>query len=168
MRILMSAFAAAGSLALASCGPPASIFSDGASALPAHDLLVVEADTLVIDGQRIRLANAVAPKAPPFAGCWAEAVAAREARAAAEELLAQAYDIRLATTARAAPDGSPLAQVALDGEDLGQALIERGLAVRRASEPFQWCAPVDMARMSDPYLASPWKQPAAFAGNGAP
>ena len=58
--------------------------------------------------------------------------------------------------------------MALDGEDLGQALIERGLAVRRASEPFQWCAPVDMARMSDPYLASPWKQPAAFAGNGAP
>ena len=124
---------------------------------------MVEADTLVIDGRRIRLANAVTPKAPPFAGCWAEAVAAREARAAAEDLLKRAYDIRLTTTARAAPDGSPLAQVALDGEDLGQALIERGLAVRRAAEPFHWCAPVDMARMSDPYLASPFKPPAATA-----
>lgn len=167
MRLPTTALAAAASLVLAGCGPPASIFSDGASALPAHDLLVVEADTLVIDGQRIRLANAVAPKAPPYAGCWAEAVAAREARAAAQDLLAQAYDVRLSTTARSAPDGAPLAQVALDGEDLGQALIERGLAVRRAAEPFQWCAPVDMARMSDPYLASPWKQPAAYAQDAA-
>ena len=163
MRLLMSLSAVAASLTLASCGPPASIFSDGASALPAHDLLVVEADTLVIDGQRIRLANAVAPKAPPFAGCWAEAVAAREARAVTEGLLAQAYDIRLTVSARPVAHGSPLAQVTLDGEDLGQALIERGLAVRRGAEPFLWCAPVDMARMSDPYLASSWKPPAGAA-----
>jgi endonuclease YncB( thermonuclease family) len=133
-------------IVLASCqktpDPPASI-------LPPPGLgdrvRVLSADALVIDGRHVRLANAYAPQAVPDARCWAEASAAKQANAWVRAKMREARTIAIEPTSGFDEFHRDLAQVSLDGIDLGQALYEAGLASRRSSGRdgrFPWCDPI--------------------------
>ncbi|EJL21428.1 micrococcal nuclease-like nuclease [Caulobacter sp. AP07] len=134
--------------------PPASI-----SAPPGlgDRVRVLSADALVIDGRHVRLANAYAPQGVPDARCWAEAAAAKQVT---DWVRAKVRDARI--VAIETPDGfdefhRELAVVRLDGEDLGQALYEAGLAGRRTDAAygrFSWCEPISGKAAGAPAVGS--------------
>jgi endonuclease YncB( thermonuclease family) len=118
---------------------------------------VLSADALVIDGRHVRLANAYAPQGVPDARCWAEAAAAKQVT---DWVRGKVRDAR--TVAIETPDGfdefhRELAVVRLDGEDLGQALYEAGLAGRRTDAAygrFSWCEPISGKAAGAPVVGS--------------
>jgi hypothetical protein len=127
----------AATLGAAACVPRASIYAENSGEL--HDVRVLAADRLVIDGQSLTLADAQAPRPAPDAACRAEAVAARQAVEAARSALAAARHVDVRRT-EAAGD---LRLVNVDGFDLGQTLISQGLAVDRTDAPVDWCLRAD-------------------------
>jgi endonuclease YncB( thermonuclease family) len=46
-----------------------------------------------------------------------------------------------------------LSRVSLDGRDLGQALVDRGMAAPPGERTFDWCAPLSASLASGPPLA---------------
>ncbi|KRA62018.1 nuclease [Caulobacter sp. Root655] len=134
--------------------PPASI-----SAPPGlgDRVRVLSADAFVIDGRHVRLANAYAPQGVPDARCWAEAAAAKQVTDWVRGKVREARVVAIET-----PDGfdefhRELAVVRLDGEDLGQALYEAGLASRRTEAAygrFSWCEPISAKAAGAPAVGS--------------
>ena len=110
--------------------------------VPRPAVVVVEGDAMVVDGQHIRLSNAYAPRTAPHAHCWAEALAARQAREALRGLIAEAREIKVTATGGVDEYNRAFSRVSLDGLDLGQTLHDRGLAAVPSAQPFDWCAPV--------------------------
>jgi micrococcal nuclease len=114
------------------------IMSASASAAPG-DCRAIDGDTYECSGARIRLEHIDAPEL--HARCAAELDAARAARAFAQAALDGAREIRIEIGRRAKDRyGRTLARVVIDGRDLGELLIEAGLArsyhgERRAG----WC-----------------------------
>ena len=100
---------------------------------------VVEAHSLVIDGQRVRLSNADAPELFPGARCWAEAVLAKQAFFTVLETVQQGRDVLLRPAGRQNRWGQALAEVTVDEVDLGDLLYEQGLASRPTGRRFDWC-----------------------------
>jgi endonuclease YncB( thermonuclease family) len=119
-----------------------------------NHVLAVEADALVINGRHVRLANAAGPERLPRAHCWAEALAAREARARVTALATQARNIQVEPTGGRDEYGRERAKVVLDGLDLGDQLVDSGWAVRPGAEPFDWCAPVSTNMAGGPNVGS--------------
>jgi endonuclease YncB( thermonuclease family) len=112
----------------------------------------VQPDALVVDGRHVRLSNALAPQLVPHAHCWAEAMAARQARDAVRSLVAEARDVAVTPTGGVDEYNRSLSRVSLDGRDLGQALVDHGMAAP-GGRPFDWCAPVSTGLASGPPLA---------------
>lgn len=109
-----------------------------------HAVRVIDGDTFVIDGETIRLSNIDAPETGARAGCWAEARLATEATYALE-LAAASWAIMPPLVTREGQDryGRTLARVSLqDGSDIGQAMIDKGLAVEWTGRRWDWCGPV--------------------------
>lgn len=134
-------------LALASCGvSPDQPAPTGD--LPPASIRVIDGDTFVMDGETIRIANIDTPETPPRSRCPAEALLAQQAtdglRAVmlgepGEEGLGGPYTLH-----REGPDryGRTLATVsAIFGEDVGEEMIRRGLAVRWSGRRADWCTP---------------------------
>ena len=133
MKTLFAAAAAAASLALLACTPHPSIYADNQPA-ETHEIRVISADHLVIDGQELTLADAVAPKAGGQAACDAERLAGVEAAAKVRSMLLSARHLEVQTAA-----GATARLVNVDGLDLGQAMIAQGVAVAPRAEPMDWC-----------------------------
>jgi hypothetical protein len=130
---------------LAACGPRETKeppFRPPAQASVAERVKVLNADVFVIDGRHIRLADAVAPQPIPDARCWAEALAAKQATAAARELVRSADDLRVEPTGARDEYNREIAHVVLDNQDLGRTLHDMGIVADTSSGRFGWCDPI--------------------------
>ena len=155
-RIAAVAAAALAVAALQGCGRsrPAEDAPAAADPLPplSDRVRVVEAHSLVIDGQRVRLSNADAPELFPGARCWGEAVLAKEAFFTVQEAVQLGQDVLLRPQGRENRWGQVLAEVTIDEVDLGDLLYGRGLAARPTGGRFDWCAEVDPGTPGAPTL----------------
>jgi micrococcal nuclease len=87
----------------------------------------LDGDTYICRGERIRLENVDAPEL--HARCAAELEAARAATRFAQAALDGAREIRIEVGRRSRDRyGRTLARVAIDGRDLGELLVDVGLA----------------------------------------
>ena len=138
---------------LSACSPHAKLFADTPSR-PMPQIMVVESDALVVDGRHVRLANAAGPQAVPHAACWAEAVAAQEARESVRALVTGAQDVTVTPTGGVDEYNRAWAHVSVDGLDLGLTLLQRGLAAPRNSHRFDWCAPLSTSINQGPSISA--------------
>lgn len=129
---------------LSACAPHSQLFSDhaGPAAAPAPKIAVLQSDVLVVNGQAVRLADAVTPQPSPDARCPAEALAARQAALRLKALASGARAVSVTPTGAKDDDNRPYAHLLLDGEDPAHDLIEEGLAVRPGAGAFNWCGPI--------------------------
>lgn len=100
--------------------------------------VVVDGDTFVLAGERIRIANIEAP-ALQAAGCKAENQLGERAKRQLESLLVTGF-ITVnrgdpATGRLKGPDGDTLATVSIDGADVGEMMIEAGAARKANAGP---------------------------------
>ena len=123
-------------LLAAACAPRPSLYADSPAA-EVHQIKVMAADRMVIDGQPLTLADAEAPRPGGEAACRAEAIAAAQASQTARSLLLGARHLEVQRGG-----SGELRLVNVDGLDLGQTLIAQGLAVARGSAPMDWCHPL--------------------------
>lgn len=100
---------------------------------------VVDGDTLDGDGVRYRLANIDAPETGDNAKCFREDERGREAKKAAIELVRGAKTVSVRRTWRIDRYRRRIAFVLVDGQDLGQLLIARGLARPWRGKRESWC-----------------------------
>lgn len=113
-----------------------------------RDVRVIDGDTLVIEGETIRLANIDAPEKPPRARCYAEARLSWDATAELERLVRSYYGDRAGVRiSREGKDqyGRTLARVSLGADDLGDRLMQDGRAVPWRGQRWDWCGAVDPA-----------------------
>jgi len=122
-----------------------------------NNVKVVDAQIMVVDGRRIRLANVEAPVLAPLARCWGEAIAAKEAVLRLQQMVREGRTVEVEATGRKDPIGRELAHVRIDGLDVGDALYEQSLVARPGERPFRWCEPMSRqtagAPPMDPVLA---------------
>ena len=128
--------------ALTACAPREDARTSSRTDVALNDVQATQGDSLMINGKHVRLANAEAPLRTPYARCWAESVAGREARKRLSELATAANEIDIQSTGKTDEYGRTIARVVLDGLDLGDSLVQDGYAVRPGEQPFNWCAPV--------------------------
>ena len=112
---------------------------------------VIDGDTFVLNGETIRISNMDAPEEGGRAGCWAEARLATEATFMLQ-VIADGWDVAPPTIQREGEDrwGRTLARVSIDTgglsrADVGEAIIEAGLAVPWTGRRWEWCQPVTSA-----------------------
>ena len=102
---------------------------------------------------QVKRVQPLTPHLVPHAHCWAEAVAAHQARDAVRNLVAEARDVTVSPTGGIDEYSRSLSRVSLDGRDLGQALVDRGMAASPGGRTFDWCAPLSTSVASGPPLA---------------
>lgn len=100
---------------------------------------VVDADTLRVDGTKVRTAHLDAPERGPRAKCDAERFLAIQAFAFAMEM-ASTRPLVIWPERRADRYGRPLVRVTVAGKDWGEAMIAESLAGRWEGERHDWCA----------------------------
>lgn len=101
-------------------------------------LIVVDGDTVKLDGVRLRLVGIDAPEAGARAHCPFEAAAADRATAR----MAQIVDagVKIEWTWEVDTWGRPLVRLRLpDGRDAGDVLVDEGLARVWTGRPEGWC-----------------------------
>jgi hypothetical protein len=145
--------AAIAAIPLVGCSRGSPLFVDVPSAR-VPQVLVLEPDALVIDGRHVRLSNAAAPHFAPHASCWAEALAAREVRQNVQGLVAGAREVTVTPTGGADEYNRILARVTVDGVDLGQSLLDDGLAAAPGATPFDWCGPLSTNIARGPHVSA--------------
>ncbi|RAK59593.1 nuclease [Phenylobacterium hankyongense] len=139
-------------LTLMACAPRPPLYAE-APPPPVDQVEVVNADALVVNGQHVRLSDAAAPQPVPEARCWAEALAARQARRATQQLTATARHVSVTVTGGRDQYDRVLGRVAVDGVDLAQTLIAQGMAM--PSQPsFDWCGSVSASLSQGARLAT--------------
>lgn len=101
----------------------------------------VDGDTIACGARHVRILNVDTPELAPHARCPAEAALAERARRFTAEQLADAkVEIRPDPTRPRDRYGRTLARVAVDGVDLGEALVAAGLARRWDGKRRSWCS----------------------------
>ena len=111
----------------------------------AERVRVLNADVFVIDGRHIRLADAVAPQPIPYARCFAEALASKQAAMAVRDLVRGAGVLRVEPTGRTDEFNRQVAHVFLDNQDLAHTLHDLGMVAEAQPGRFDWCAPLTAA-----------------------
>jgi endonuclease YncB( thermonuclease family) len=139
---------------LSGCAPRAPLFSEARPTGPTATIAVMQSDVLVIDGQAVRLADAVTPLPSPDARCAAEALAARQAALRLKELTSGVRSVQVTPTGARDSDNRPYVHVTLDGEDPAHDLIVDGLAVAPDGKPFDWCGPISASYPRAAHIAS--------------
>ena len=141
-------------IGLAACQPKPDLAA--ANPLPEsfNQVVVLNADRLVLDGKKVQLANAVAPSAIPGARCWSEAMAAKQGRRAVREMFFAARHVEVRDTGKRDADGRSVALVQLDGVDLGETLLQLGLAAKPGPKRLDWRAPLSTRMAEGPSLAA--------------
>jgi len=104
---------------------------------------VLDGDTIedVADGWRYRLANIDAPETGDNARCHRERQRGEAARDAAIHAIRAAKLVEVRRTFRIDCYGRRIAFVLVDGEDLGETLLKRGLARPWRGQRRRWCGP---------------------------
>lgn len=158
--ILMAALLA---LAAAACDrePDPPLASGPTPPLAASRVWVLGGDSLIVDGQHIRLANAYAPQTIPDARCWSEALAAKFAIQQVKTMIASTRTIQVEPTGERDQYNRAVSIVRLDGLDLGDQLFHLGLAGQPGRGRFDWCKPLSVETKGAPS----WT---AFGENGRP
>lgn len=102
---------------------------------------VVDGDTLddAATGIRYRLANIDAPETGDNAKCFRESERGEEAAATAAYLVSKAQAVTVRWTFRVDRYGRRVAFVEVDGADLGELLMARGLARPWRGKRVRWC-----------------------------
>ena len=102
---------------------------------------VVDGDTIddLANGVRYRLANIDAPEIGDNARCVSERARGEAARWAAIQLVRAATVVSVRRTFRKDRFGRRVAYVLVDGVDLGDALVSRGLALPWWGRRVNWC-----------------------------
>lgn len=128
-----------------------------------QEVVVVDGDTLRVGGERVRIANIDAPELPPSAKCWAEAALSLQAAEALQGYADRSAGLRLE---RDGVDryGRTLARVKVGEVDVGEALIDRGLAARWTGRKWDWCASPDWTRQGGPELTGGPEGNAGYVG----
>lgn len=110
-------------------------------------LRIIDGDTFVSEGETIRIANIDAPELSPGSECLAEANLAEVAKRDLDQILGASWagtgSAIIPRIERAGRDryGRTLARVgSVDGKDVGEELIARGVAVRWTGKRADWCA----------------------------
>lgn len=100
---------------------------------------VIDGDTIDVAGERVRILNIDTPERGERARCDDERYRAEQASRALRAKVQSARDLRLE---RDGLDryGRTLALVYLDGEDVGEEMIDEEYAVRWGSGRPDWCA----------------------------
>lgn len=146
-----------GALVVAGCQRPEPPLGGGARevavSLPDR-VTVLNADTLVVDGKHLRLANARTPAQIPEAGCWAEALAAKQSTQWVRQLVRGARTVSVRPTDRMDADKRVIAYVTFDGADLGEALVRQGMGAPVTAEPFSWCGRISQGGASGPAVSA--------------
>jgi endonuclease YncB( thermonuclease family) len=109
-------------------------------------LRVIDGDTFVSEGETIRIANIDAPKLSPGSECLAEANLAAVAKRELDQILGASWagtgSAIIPRIERSGRDqyGRTLARVgSVDGKDVGEALVAKGVAVRWTGKRADWC-----------------------------
>lgn len=110
-------------------------------------LRVIDGDTFEMEGETIRIANIDAPEMSPRSRCLAEANLADVAKRQLDGLLGASWAGTgsgvLPSVERSGRDryGRTLATVqAVDGKDIGEEMVAKGVAVRWTGRRANWCA----------------------------
>ena len=144
-------------LTLAACGDDPPLLAEDLGDAELNNVKVVDAEILVIDGRRVRLANVEAPALAPLSRCWGEAVAAKEAVLQLQQMVREGRTVEVEPTGRKDPIGRDLVRVRIDGLDVGDLLYEQSLVARPGDRPFRWCEPMSRQTVGappmDPVLA---------------
>jgi endonuclease YncB( thermonuclease family) len=115
--------------------------STAAASIPAHDLRVIDGDTLenLHTGERFRIVNVDTAELSDGASCSAERAHAQAARSRLRAMLRQSDLVRLD---RAGQDayGRTLAHVRIDGADVGAVLVSEGFARPWTGRREPWCS----------------------------
>ncbi len=156
MRAWSLAAAAGAALCLSACGDGAPELERRADPGPsvAERVSVLSADTYVIDGRHVRLANAFTPEPPPQARCWSEALAAKLAARVVQQMMREASSIEIRPTGARDSYNREVAYVTLSGLDLGQTLYDEGLAGQPGTRRFPWCVPISQRAEGAPTIYS--------------
>jgi endonuclease YncB( thermonuclease family) len=127
-------FAALGCLQAAACQA-----DYGLPSRPHQDIKVLDGDTLVFDGQWIRVRGIDAPELGPWAKCWAEAGLGGASRDVLEGAIHSEGPWRLVQPAQADERGMVVAGLANeDGEDLADFMVVYGYAASTDAH-WDWC-----------------------------
>jgi endonuclease YncB( thermonuclease family) len=125
-----------------------------AQVLPDDDITVHGVQTVRVADQLYVLAGIDTPRPAPEAGCWAEALLARETRFALDRMVQNPHRV-YAHEERTGADGHVFARVEVNGSDLSEALLDAGLAAPGQDAPFDWCGAVDPTKPNAPELGYP-------------
>jgi endonuclease YncB( thermonuclease family) len=96
----------------------------------------IDGDTIEIDGERIRLENVDTPEVK--GKCDAERMLAQVAKSFTQAAIDRG-PITIQRIARKDQYGRSIAWVKIDGQDLGQMLIDAGLARKWTGKRRSWC-----------------------------
>ena len=102
---------------------------------------VIDGDTLVVDGETVRIANIDTAEMPPRSKCLAEQRLAVAAKVGLEDVLEIGWGVSV-TLDRQGRDqyGRTVAKVRLlDGTDVGDEMVKRGLAEPWIGRRMDWC-----------------------------
>lgn len=102
------------------------------------EIVVVDGDTLKVDGTNIRISNLDTPERGGRAECDAERFLSANATRRAENLVAT-KTIVIWPEGRADKYQRPLVRVTANGEDWAEILIAENLAVTWAGRQHDWC-----------------------------
>ena len=147
-------FSVAAVLAAAACSKPEKPLVHHQPPSVANQVLILNADTLVIDGRHIHLSNASTPQTTLHSRCWAEALLANSVIAYVHDLVNRATSIQFKPTGEIDGYGRALGLVSLDGLDLGDDLYQHGMAARLTVPRFDWCQPISQKADGAPPISS--------------
>lgn len=104
---------------------------------------VVDGDTIddIATGIRYRFANIDAPETGDNARCWNEDQRGRLATLSVKSIVSRAKTVTVRRTARTDIYGRRVAFVYADGVDIGETLIQKGLARPWRGAREKWCGP---------------------------
>jgi endonuclease YncB( thermonuclease family) len=108
--------------------------------LPPHRFVVLDGDTVLVDGSPFRVAGIDAPELGPWARCWAEAALAGHARESLQRLLSDdSRGWRPASVSTANGGRSRTARlVSSEGFDIADDMIVAGYAAKTDAS-WDWC-----------------------------
>lgn len=144
----------AAAVGIAGCGKPEKSFVHHQAVSVANRVLILNADTLVIDGRHVHLSNASTPQTTLHSRCWAEALLANNEISYVRDLVNRAASIDFKPTGQVDSYGRALGLVSLDGMDLGDDLYQHGMAARLTEPRFDWCQPISQKAEGAPPISA--------------
>ena len=144
----------AAAVGIAGCGKPDKSFVHHQAVSVANRVLILNADTLVIDGRHVHLSNASTPQTTLHSRCWAEALLANNEISYVRDLVNRAASIDFKPTGQVDSYGRALGLVSLDGMDLGDDLYQHGMAARLTEPRFDWCQPISQKAEGAPPISA--------------